>query len=75
MLADGNMARDGLGTKLAQLEDRKATARRQLDRLNEGQRRVNELKATKRALLGAYADGILYDGLRWFTPEMRREIY
>jgi hypothetical protein len=69
------MTMDELGSKLAQLNERKATAQHELDRLNEGCRRVDELEATKGSLLRAYAEGMLYDGLRWFTPEMRRDIY
>ncbi len=73
--AAGLMTMAKLGAKLTELNDRKATARRELDRLKEGRRRADELEATKRALLRAYAEGILYDGIRWFTPEMRRDIY
>jgi site-specific DNA recombinase len=73
--AAGLMTMDELGAKLAQLNERKTAAQRELERANEGQRRVEQLEATKRTLLRAYADGILYDGLIGLTPEMRREIY
>ncbi len=40
-----------------------------------GQNRIEELRATKRAILKSYATGIEYDGIHYFSPEMRREIY
>ena len=73
--AAGLMTMDELGAKLTQLDERRATAQRELDKFNEGRRRVDELEATKRTLLRAYADGILYDGIRHFPKEMRRGIY
>jgi hypothetical protein len=36
---------------------------------------VEDLKRTKRVILAAYADGILYDGLLHFSPEIRHQIY
>jgi hypothetical protein len=33
------------------------------------------LEATKATLLTAYKDVLLYDGLQYFPPEIRREIY
>jgi hypothetical protein len=38
------MTLDELGAKLTELNDRKATAQRELDRLKEGRRRADELK-------------------------------
>jgi hypothetical protein len=39
----GLMTLDELGAKLTELNDRKATAQRELDRLKEGRRRADEL--------------------------------
>ena len=73
--AAGYMTLEELGSKLAELDEGKATARKELDRLQEGRRRVEELEATKATLLTAYKDVLLYDGLQYFPPEIRREIY
>ncbi len=73
--AAGYMALEELGSKLAELEERKATARNELDRLREGKRRVEALEATKRMLPGAYREVLVYDGIWYFPPEVRREIY
>jgi site-specific DNA recombinase len=73
--ATGLMTIDELGSKLAQLDERKTTAQRELERLDERRRRVDELEATKRTLLCTFADGLLYDGIRWLTPEVRRHTY
>jgi hypothetical protein len=42
---------------------------------HEGRGRIEQLRATKSAILKAYAHGILYDGMKYFSPEMRHEIY
>ncbi len=73
--AAGLMSMDRLAAKMAELRERKSTARTELDRLQEGMRRADELEATKTALLTAYKDGLLYDGIRYFGPEIRRELY
>lgn len=36
---------------------------------------MDELEATKATLLTAYKDVLLYDGLLYFPPEIRRGIY
>jgi hypothetical protein len=51
--AAGYMTLEELGSKLAELDEGKATARKELDRLQEGRRRVEELEATKATLLTA----------------------
>lgn len=73
--AAGYMTLEELGSKLAELNESKATAQRELDRVQEGRRRVEELEATKTTLLTAYKDVLLYDGLQYFPPEVRREIF
>ena len=73
--AAGYMTLEELGSKLAELDESKATAQTELNRLEEGRRRVEELEATKATLLTAYKDVLLYDGLLYFPPEIRREIY
>jgi site-specific DNA recombinase len=66
---------DELRTKLHELDATKSQAEEHLANARAGQSRVEELRATKKAMLEAYATGIQYDGIRYFTPEMRREIY
>ena len=73
--AAGLMTLDELGEKLRRLDDAKATAERELSRMQDGQRTVDELIAAKRAMLEAYERGIYYDGIAYFSPEMRRELY
>ncbi len=73
--AAGYMTLEELGSKLAELNASKATAQRELDRLPEGARRVEELRATKAALLTTYKDVIQYDGVRYLPWEVRRELY
>ena len=73
--AAGLLTLDELGEKLRRLDDAKATAERELSRMHDGQRTVDELIAAKRAMLEAYEQGIYYDGIAYFSPEMRRELY
>jgi site-specific DNA recombinase len=75
LAAAGLMTLDELAAKLRVIDERKSAAERQLKDARDGTDRVEELRATKRAFLGAYASGILYDGIEHFTPEMRHEIY
>jgi hypothetical protein len=72
--AAGLMTLDELGEKLRRL-DAKSTAERELSRMHDGQRNVDELIAAKRAVLEAYEQGIYYDGIAYFSPEMRCELY
>lgn len=62
-------------TKLAELNEREAKARKELDRLQESQERVHELAAKKSALLIAHTDDMLYNSVRDSALQMRREIY
>ncbi len=73
--AAGYMTLEELGSKLAELDASKATAQAELDRLQEGRRRVDELEATKAALLTTYKDVLEYDGVRYLPWEVRRELY
>jgi hypothetical protein len=69
------MTLEELGSKLAELNKSKATAQAELDRFQEGRRRVDELEATKTALLTTYKDVLEYDGVRYLPWEVRRELY
>jgi hypothetical protein len=73
--AAGLMTLNELADKLRALDQTKATAEEHLANARAGRNRVEELRATKRAMLEAYATGIQYDGIQYFSPEMRREIY
>lgn len=73
--AAGYMTLEELGSKLAELTASKTTAQAELERLQEGARRVEELRATKAALLTTYQDVIQYDGVRYLPWEVRRELY
>jgi DNA invertase Pin-like site-specific DNA recombinase len=75
LAADGIMGRDELTEKLRNLEATKSAAESKLQESRAGESRLNQLQATRRAILASYADGILYDGIRWLTPELRHEIY
>jgi hypothetical protein len=69
------MTMDELASKLRALGSTKATAEGHLAQAREGGNRIEELRTAKRAMLAAYASGILYDGIYYFSPELRREIY
>ena len=73
--AAGYMTLEELGSKLAELNASKATARGELDRLQEGTRRVEELRATRAALLTTYKDVLEFDGVRYLPWGVRRELY
>jgi hypothetical protein len=73
--AAGLMTLDELADKLRALETTRATAEGHLANARAGLNRVEDLRATKTAMLRAYTTGIEYDGIRYFSPEMRREIY
>jgi len=75
LAADGLMTREELAEKLRVLDKNKADAQRQVENARDGQAHIEELKETKKAMLSAYASGILYDGVEHFSPEMRHEIY
>jgi site-specific DNA recombinase len=66
---------DELKHHLHELDERKATAEEHLANARAGQSRVEELRATKRAMLEAYAQGISYDGVYWLPPVLKHEIY
>jgi site-specific DNA recombinase len=72
--AAGLMSSDELRARLAQLEEQKATAERELARLREAEGRVEELKARKRAVLEMYGTGLMC-GLEFFPPGLRRLLY
>jgi len=69
------MTLDELADKLRELDKTKAAAEEHLANARAGQNRVEELRATKRALQEAYTAGIAYDVIHSFPADMRREIY
>ena len=75
MCAADPVTMDELTDELREIAKTKATAEGHLANARAGQNRVEELRATKEAILTSYATGIQYDGIRYFSPEMRREIY
>jgi len=75
LAADGVMGRDELAEKLRTLEATRSAAETKLEDARAGESKLEELRATKRGILSAYATGILYDGIRWFSPQMRHDIY
>jgi Recombinase zinc beta ribbon domain len=75
MYAADMVTLDELSAKLQELDAATSQAEEYLARARAGQSRVEELRATKKAMLEAYTAGITYDGIRYFSPEMRREIY
>jgi hypothetical protein len=75
LAADGLMSKDQLRQKLSVLDENQRTAEQHLKDARDGETRLEDLKRTKRTILASYADGILYDGLLHFSPEMRHHIY
>jgi len=75
LAADGLVTREELAEKLRVLDQNKATAERHLNEARDGESRVEELRATKRMILSAYANGIIHDGIRYFDGPMRHGIY
>ncbi|MBA3473532.1 MAG: hypothetical protein H0T57_09960 [Rubrobacter sp.] len=73
--AAGLMSLDELRRKITELDESKATAQEHLNNARAGKSRVEELQATKRAMLDAYTSGIMYDGIHSFPAEMKHEIY
>jgi site-specific DNA recombinase len=75
LAADGVLSRDELTDKLRTLDTTRSAAETKLEDARAGESRLEELRATKRGILGAYAHGILYDGIRYFDSKMRHDIY
>lgn len=75
MFRNGAMTIDELTANLQRYEEQRKVAEQHLAESRNQQQRVEELRATKRALLESYASGIEHDRIHCFSPEMRREIY
>lgn len=79
--ADQEMFRNGamtiveLTANLERYEEQRRVAEGHLAESRNQQQRVEELRATKRALLEAYVGEIHYDGIQYLSPELRRDIY
>ncbi|CAA9283851.1 MAG: hypothetical protein AVDCRST_MAG93-3383 [uncultured Chloroflexia bacterium] len=69
------MSKDELRQRVSVVDQEKATAERHLNEARDGESRVEELRATKRTILSAYANGIIHDGIRYFDGPMRHGIY
>jgi hypothetical protein len=69
--AAGLSSKGELADKLREVDKTKAAAEEHhFANARAGQNRVEELRATKRAMLEAYTMGIAYDGIHSFPAEM-----
>lgn len=59
----------------AELEEARQDAERTLKRLEEGERRADELLERKRAVLEAYGAGMMAWGVPTFPPRLKRLVY
>jgi len=69
------MSKDELKQRLSVVDRDRETAETHLREARDGESRVEELRATKRVILSAYANGIIHDGIRYFDGPMRHGIY
>lgn len=74
MAAEGLISFDELRTKLAGLDETRATAKRELDGLSERRARLAELEGDRDELLESYSEKASA-GLDLFTPEERHQTY
>jgi hypothetical protein len=74
LAAEGIMSREELQGKLAQLEETRETADRELEALRRSQEKLEELRRDKDALLDHYAS-LTPEALDSLTPEERRQLY
>ena len=72
--AAGLMTLDELGDRLRTLDEEHAVAERELGRLRDTQRRIEELEANKDAVLRMFGTGLLV-GIEWFPSNLRRAVY
>lgn len=66
---------DVLKANLKQYEVQRTQAMEKIAESRAGQERIEQLKATKRAMLEVFSSGLLYDGLEYFSQELRHEVY
>jgi len=74
LAAKGLMSFDELGAKLAELEETRKAAERELEALNGRCEEIEELERNRDALLESYA-GIVPQGIDLWTPEDRNRVY
>ncbi len=72
--AAGLMTLDELGERLRSLDEEHALAERELGRLRDTQRRIDELEGNKEAVLRMFGTGLLV-GMEFFPPNLRRAVY
>jgi hypothetical protein len=74
LAATGHMAEKELDEALAELDETRKTAERELSTLRGYQERLGELERDKDAILDSYA-GMAPDALESLTPEERHRVY
>jgi site-specific DNA recombinase len=74
LAADGIMSREELKAKLAQLDETRRTAERELEALRVRRERLEEMQRDKDALLAHYA-ALAPEALDALTPEERHRLY
>jgi hypothetical protein len=74
LAATGRMAEKELDEALAELDETRKTAERELSTLRGHQERLGELERDKDAILDSYA-GMAPDALESLTPEERHRVY
>ncbi len=75
MYREGALKMDVLKVNLAQYESQRTQAREKLAESRAHEDRISQLKATKAAMLEVFSSGLLYDGLEYFSQELRHEVY
>jgi site-specific DNA recombinase len=74
MAAEGLITFDELRAKLAELEEDRETAQRELETLARRQRRIERLEEDAEEVMRSYA-GMLPENLRTLDPKERHEVY
>jgi DNA repair ATPase RecN len=74
LAAEGIMDRDELRVKLAELQETRETAERELQAIKEHRERLEQMERDRDAVLEAYA-GLVPEALDALTPEERHRIY
>lgn len=75
MYREGVLKMEALKANLQQYEFQRTQAREKIAESRAGQERIEQLKPTKRAILEVFLSGLLYDGLEYFSQELRHEVY
>lgn len=75
MYHEGALKMDVLKSNIAAYEVQREQAREKIAESRAGQERIEQLRATKQAMLEVFASGLLYDGLEYFSEELRHAVY